>query len=157
MKIMALAFICLFALAACGAEETSDTAQSTELTDAQDETPGGQDVAVQGPLDVSEGDGQFAQDMDSSTDIPEIDEEVASDDAFAQSWTDVTPEDIGGEEITDASQDDPPVQTHGTVPPDALPAPTFVALNYDGASRATEDLIGQPTVMWFFPFSGTPG
>jgi hypothetical protein len=157
MKIMTLAFICVFAFTACAGEETSNTAQSTEFSDAQDETPLQEDGFVQGPQDVSEGDSQLAQGMDSSMDIAETGEEVASHDAFAQPWTDATPEDVGGEEIVDASQDDPPVETHGTVPPEALAAPAFAALNYDGGTRATEDLLGHPTVMWFFPFAGTPG
>ena len=27
----------------------------------------------------------------------------------------------------------------------------------DGSARSLEDLRGQPTVVWFFPFAGTPG
>ena len=50
-----------------------------------------------------------------------------------------------------------PEGLNGTVPASALPAPEFVALNSDGSSRGPEDLMGKPTVMWFFPFAGTPG
>lgn len=46
---------------------------------------------------------------------------------------------------------------HGTQPPRALAAPEFVAHNYDNAVRGRQDLLGHPTVMWFFPATGTPG
>lgn len=46
---------------------------------------------------------------------------------------------------------------NGTVPPEALPAPEFLAHNFDNAVRHREALIGHPTVMWFFPATGTPG
>ena len=45
----------------------------------------------------------------------------------------------------------------GQRPASALSLPTFMALNSDGASRTQADLLGHPTVMWFFPFAGTPG
>jgi peroxiredoxin len=45
----------------------------------------------------------------------------------------------------------------GTVPPENLSAPTFAATNWDETARDREALMGQPTVMWFFPFSDTPG
>jgi hypothetical protein len=46
---------------------------------------------------------------------------------------------------------------NGTRPTTALPAPDFVAINSDETLRDKEALLGHPTVMWFFPFSGTPG
>jgi len=46
---------------------------------------------------------------------------------------------------------------HGARPTSAMSVPTFMALNSDGAARTQADLIGQPTVLWFFPFAGTPG
>ena len=48
-------------------------------------------------------------------------------------------------------------QLNGTRPNSALPAPDFVAINSDETLRDKEALLGHPTVMWFFPFSGTPG
>jgi hypothetical protein len=45
----------------------------------------------------------------------------------------------------------------GSRPETALAAPEFKATNRDGAARAREHLIGQPTVLWFFPMAGTPG
>jgi len=46
---------------------------------------------------------------------------------------------------------------HGTLPGFELAAPEFNAINRDGGARAQPDLIGHPTVMWFFPLAGTPG
>ncbi len=45
----------------------------------------------------------------------------------------------------------------GELPSAALPAPQFIAENHDGGTRTEADLVGKPTVMWFFPFAGTPG
>ena len=46
---------------------------------------------------------------------------------------------------------------NGQAPEEAIPVPEFVATNHDGGVRGPEDLVGQPTVLWFFPFAGTPG
>ena len=45
---------------------------------------------------------------------------------------------------------------HGTVPVAALGLPDFVAVNYYGSKRGPAALKGHPTVLWFFPFAGTP-
>ena len=45
----------------------------------------------------------------------------------------------------------------GQRPSSPLSVPTFMAQNSDGSSRSQTDLLGQPTVLWFFPFAGTPG
>jgi hypothetical protein len=45
----------------------------------------------------------------------------------------------------------------GTVPPECLPAPEFSATAMNGEPRGRDDLIGHPTVMWFYPAAGTPG
>ena len=46
---------------------------------------------------------------------------------------------------------------HGQRPTSALSVPAFMALNSDGSARSEVDLIGRPTVLWFFPFAGTSG
>lgn len=38
-----------------------------------------------------------------------------------------------------------------------IPAPEFTATNLDGAARDREDLLGHPTVMWFYPAAATAG
>jgi peroxiredoxin len=46
---------------------------------------------------------------------------------------------------------------HGTLPPEPVAAPEFAARNQLGEARGRPDLLGHPTVLWFFPASGTPG
>ncbi len=76
-----------------------------------------------------------------------------------------TAPDLAAETVSDVAPEvaqAPPLEIdydalHGTAPASALPAPEFEALNYDGTPRTVADLTKKPTVMWFFPFSGTPG
>ena len=52
---------------------------------------------------------------------------------------------------------DVPDDTHGAVPSVALEAPEFAATNRDGGARDREDLLGHPTIMWFYPAAGSYG
>ena len=45
----------------------------------------------------------------------------------------------------------------GTAPTAMLVVPEFVAENFDGSPRSRADLVGHPTIVWFFPAAGTPG
>ena len=45
----------------------------------------------------------------------------------------------------------------GTAPTQPVPAPEFLAYSHEGEPRTREDLMGHPTVLWFFPFADTPG
>ncbi len=45
----------------------------------------------------------------------------------------------------------------GSAPAKAIPAPEFVATNRDGSGRSREDLLGHPTVIWFYPAASTAG
>ncbi len=49
------------------------------------------------------------------------------------------------------------VVLNGTVPAESIDAPEFAAVNRDGSSRSRVDLIGHPTVVWFYPAAGTGG
>jgi hypothetical protein len=51
----------------------------------------------------------------------------------------------------------PTAATPAQTPARSGAPPVFEAVNYDGALRTRADLIGHPTVLWFFPWSGTPG
>jgi hypothetical protein len=64
-----------------------------------------------------------------------------------------TPEDEDDGSANEVEAD----ELNGTVPDTALPAPEFVATNRDGGARAREDLLGHPTVMWFYPAAATAG
>ena len=60
----------------------------------------------------------------------------------------------------DTAQEEPEVDMSllvGTEPAEALEAPDFTALNFDGSSRSRDDLMGSPTVLWFYPIANTPG
>jgi hypothetical protein len=46
---------------------------------------------------------------------------------------------------------------YGTAPDTVVPAPTFAVYNHESEVRTREDLMGHPTVFWFFPFADTPG
>ena len=46
---------------------------------------------------------------------------------------------------------------HGEVPAAGIVAPAFAAVSHTGAPRSRADLLGHPTVVWFFPAAGTPG
>jgi hypothetical protein len=46
---------------------------------------------------------------------------------------------------------------YGTAPDKVVPAPTFAVYNHESEVRTREDLMGHPTVFWFFPFADTPG
>ncbi len=58
---------------------------------------------------------------------------------------------------TDGGADGGTADLNGSVPDEALPAPDFAATNMDGAARDREDVLGHPTVMWFYPAAGTAG
>ena len=53
--------------------------------------------------------------------------------------------------------DVPTSDLHGSVPENNLALPDFSASNYDGAARTREDLMGHPTVIWFYPAAATAG
>lgn len=58
----------------------------------------------------------------------------------------------GGGGMADAS-----ATLNGTAPASPKPAPEFTVLNRDGATRTKANLIGRPTVMWFYPAAFTGG
>ena len=45
----------------------------------------------------------------------------------------------------------------GEAPDEALPAPDFFATNRDGGARSRADLLGHPTVIWFYPAAASAG
>ncbi len=68
-----------------------------------------------------------------------------------------TASDTAADTATDTATDTAALDLIGTPPDAALDAPEFDAQNRDGGARARADLVGQPTVMWFFPSADTPG
>ena len=50
-----------------------------------------------------------------------------------------------------------PDEYNGVQPESPVELPEFAARNQLGEGRGPEDLLGQPTVMWFYPAAGTSG
>lgn len=46
---------------------------------------------------------------------------------------------------------------NGTPPEEPIPLPSFAATNRDGSARSRDDLLGHPTVMWFYPLAASAG
>ena len=68
-----------------------------------------------------------------------------------------TKESIATVDSSEPDEIELPQNLNGVAPDQDIPPPVFTAYNYDGNMRSQADLIGHPTVMWFFPFAGTPG
>jgi hypothetical protein len=62
-----------------------------------------------------------------------------------------------GTDTADSGGDTAVVEYNGTPPKQPIAAPVFSATNRDGGARDRSALIGQPTVMWFYPAAGTFG
>ncbi len=58
---------------------------------------------------------------------------------------------------TDSGDTDLPTELNGTPPASPVPLPTFSARNQLGEPRTEADLVGHPTVLWFYPAAGTYG
>ena len=58
---------------------------------------------------------------------------------------------------TDTDTDTGVYVFNGTVPDSRIPAPEFEARNMDGSTRSRPDLIGHPTVVWFYPAAASSG
>ena len=70
----------------------------------------------------------------------------ANSDSPVESASDWDTNDVTQDELT------------GRIPENPLPVPEFSAVvNYDGSERTKADLIGHPTVVWFYPLAGTYG
>lgn len=87
------------------------------------------------------------------------DTDADDSDAGADAGPDDDPGDDPGDDSGDVVDDEIvlPPGLNGTVVDPRLPAPEFVATNYDGSTRTRSDLEYRPTVMWFYPLAGTPG
>lgn len=70
--------------------------------------------------------------------------------------TEVVDTDVDTDTDTDPDTEIPD-GLNGSKPAENLPAPEFAATNRDGTPRARPDLIGHPTVVWFYPAAMTSG
>lgn len=76
--------------------------------------------------------------------------DTAAEDSGAQDTDDT-------DDTHDTDDTDLPGDLHGTPPEEAVPAPEFAARDEHGAARSRDDLLGHPTVLWFYPAAGTYG
>src|SRR5436190_22677307 len=83
----------------------------------------------------------------------------ADTDADSDSDSDAdTDSDSDGDSDSDTDTDtDTDVSFNGTVPDEPISVPEFAATNRDGTARDRADLIGHPTVLWFYPGAFTSG
>ena len=65
--------------------------------------------------------------------------------------------DSGDTDAVDSGDTDLPDGLNGTAPDAPVALPTFTARNQAGETRTDADLLGHPTVMWFYPAAGTYG
>ena len=171
ITLLSLSFALLFTLPGC-AESSAPEAEGSQGTadqraSSEPERPEASTLDVaRAPLDAGGG-----APMDSSGPVDDdLGAPIGSDGESAVVVADAldgAPEDtaIWGEgddagdagEVSDAAAEAWPEGLFGEQPQSAIPLPEFVALNHDGSVRGPEDLVGKPTVMWFFPFAGTPG
>ncbi len=127
----------------CAPADKGDGASTDEATT---EAVGGADDGGQGTTgsgDVGSGDGGGDSDDGSSTGAGEDDGDGGGDDGSTTG-----PGDDGSVDLD---------SLNGDVPDNPQSLPDFVAINSDGAARSREDLLGHPTVMWFYPAAATAG
>jgi len=149
----------LFVVCSCGGDKSPDPVDTdpgttdTEITSTVDTSPpstevsqpevtttDAQDVVVVAPVDLTPPDPGQPGDQNQSIDAP-------------------APPDVpldSGPEVS-ALPDLTTLSLNGSIPQSPLGPPVFNALNSDGAARTASNLMGTPTIMWFFPLAGTPG
>ena len=155
MKRLVPIIITAFALGCGGSSPDAPSG-----TDAGDPSSGQDSVASSDADDPGLSDSGAPSETD-STGASDVEPVLADagDPSEPDSLDDTSPDepDVDDQLAVDAGPQPLPPGLHGQAPPDALPLPQFVATNYDGSVRGPEDLTGHPTVLWFFPFAGTPG
>jgi hypothetical protein len=138
-------------LAACGADEGSPESENqgvdqSDASDTSDVSDASDTADVSDASDASDtGDTSDASDASDTGDTSDASD--ASDTGDASDASDTTDEPV------DLST----LNLNGTLPAANLDPPEFVALNRDGTERTEANLIGQPTVLWFYPLADSPG
>lgn len=146
-------FVLLLSLSlmACAAEEVDPSDSENQGADQSvaDDTQDPSDASTTDSTDAADGsdasDSSDASDGSDSSDTDASDSSTSDDPADASDTTE--PEEIDLSEL----------DLFGTLPASNLEPVEFLALNRDGSERTAADLIGQPTVMWFYPLANSPG
>lgn len=100
-----------------------------------------------------------APQVDSDVTVPPLDVPEATSETTSSSTTptSTSPTTTTPPDPTGTTTDALPSGLHGTVPAVALEPPDFEVYNRDQTIRTPEDLVGQPTILWFYPAAGTLG
>ena len=132
-------------LAACGADEGSPESENQGLdqSDASDTS------------DVS--DASDTADVSDASDASDTGDTSDASDASDTGDTSDASDASDASDTTDEPVDLSTLNLNGTLPAANLDPPEFVALNRDGTERTEANLIGQPTVLWFYPLADSPG
>jgi hypothetical protein len=143
-------FVLLLSLSlmACAAEEVDPSDSENQGTDQSvaDDTADPSDTSTTDAADGSDAsDETDASDDSDGSDTDTSDESSSADPSDDSDTTE--PEEV------DLSQ----LDLFGTLPASNLEPAEFVALNRDGSERTAANLVGQPTVMWFYPLANSPG
>ena len=169
MKRTLLSLLLGLLLTGCGGDSADTTVEpiADAVTTAADTSQSeglSEDVAVADGDDASPSLDKdvITSVVDAGVEVADASADVASDEEISEPPADVIAQgDVSSPDDGVAIEEDVsfswPEGLHGEVPGAALPAPEFVATSHDGTARGLEDLMGKPTVMWFFPFAGTPG
>lgn len=83
--------------------------------------------------------------------------EGQANDSADTAATDSGSDDSGSGDSADTNVDTATEGLHGEWPQNALPVPDFDAKNLDNSPRSKPDLVGHPTVVWFYPLAGSSG
>ena len=108
--------------------------------------------AQQAPTSESEANQENNTDVDANG--PETESNAPAENESGES----SPDETETETSDNHSYDRPnlnQLELTGTIPTQALQPPEFQATNRDNSERDKTNLIGKPTVMWFFPVANT--
>ena len=98
-----------------------------------------------------------AEDESSATTSPPENTATTIDTETTQTTTTTTTSTFAVTGTFMCSQTVPGSELHGSYPPTELPVATFDATSHEGLARTSADLVGHPTVVWFYPKAGTAG
>ena len=131
---------------AADASDASDTTDTSDATDASDQSDASDASDASATADASDA---SSDDSDTSDPSDASDSSDASEVADASDPSDTvtvtTLDDIRGLDL------------RGDVPRATIALPEFGATNSAGSSRGPPNIVGSPTVVWFFPAAGTYG
>ena len=134
--------------------ETADAESTTEEAQGSDAESTGQTDAESVEADATS---SIEETSTGSEDAVAVEDTVTPEEEDISATEDVAVAVPDTTEEVEEEKDLSELDLNGSIPVAALAPPTFLAENHDGGTRTEADLVGKPSVMWFFPFAGTPG